>query len=361
MDVSLGTVLVVGGCGCVGFHVVKALLDDSSSSSIHVFSRSPYRNLLPHVQYHAGSLTSLSDIQDVLQNVKPTVIFHVASPLSSGNTANNKLFYDTNVQGTKYLLDCARNLQSVKAFVYTSSSSVVQEPYRSVTEERPLIVGTSGSNYYSTSKALADDLVLKANDPVEGFRTVCLRISGVYGERDNQMIPGTLKVLHDKRQHLQLGTNTSLFDFVSATNAASAHLLAAKALLRSMKDPKAPKVDGEAFFITDGRPVFFWDFSRKIWSAAGDRTPKESIKVVPAWFVLGLAITVEWLYWILTFEQRTPEFLRSHTIQWVTSERTFSIEKARQQLGYKPVDNMEQSIQDGVKWYKQQESETKAP
>ena len=214
MEISLGTVLVTGGCGCVGFHVVKALLDNRSCSTIHVFSRNPNRNLLPGVQYHAGSLTSLQDIQDILQKVQPTTIFHVASPISSGNNANNKLFYSTNVQGTKYLLDCARNLPFVKAFIYTSSSSVAQEPYHFVTEDRPLITRTSGSNYYSTTKALADESVLKANDPVGGFRTTCLRISPIYGERDNQMIPGTLKVLHDKRQHIQIGKNTSLFDCV---------------------------------------------------------------------------------------------------------------------------------------------------
>ncbi|MCJ1317031.1 hypothetical protein MMC15_002352 [Xylographa vitiligo] len=350
MERPLGTVLVIGGCGCVGFHVVKALLEDLSCTSVHVFSRNPNINLLDNVQYHTGSLTSVEDIRAVLQKIQPKVIFHVASPISSGNNANNKLFYDTNVLGTKHLLDCARNIQSVKALVYTSSASVVQEPYRSVTEDRPLIARTFGSNYYSSTKALADDSVLKANDPAGGFRTVCLRITSIYGERDVQMIPGTLKVLRDKRQHMQIGENTSLFDFLSADNAASAQLLAAKALLRGMEDPKAQKIDGEAFFITDDKPVLFWDFSRKIWKAAGDRTPPESIKIIPAWFVIGLAVAAEWLYWIFTLGQRTPKFLRSHTMQWVTSERTFSVEKAKKRLGYRPVDNMEDSIQRGVRW-----------
>ena len=146
---------------------------------------------------------------------------------------------------------------------------------------------------------------------------------------------------------------------MSATNAASAHLLAAKALLRGIEDPEAHKVDGEAFFITDDKPVLFWDFSRKIWKAAGDQTPKESIKVVPGWLILGIAISVEWLYWIFTFGQRTPKFLRSHTIRWVTSERTFSVEKAKQRLGYRPVDNEDESIKKGVKWCLQQEKQEK--
>ena len=118
MEQSLGTVLVIGGCGCVGFHVVKALLQDSSCSSVHVFSRNPNLNLLDNVQYYAGSLTSVEDIRTILQKIQPKVIFHVASPISSGNNANNKLFYNTNVLGTKHLLDCARNTPTVKAVVH---------------------------------------------------------------------------------------------------------------------------------------------------------------------------------------------------------------------------------------------------
>ena len=178
----------------------------------------------------------------------------------------------------------------------------------------------------------------------------------MYGDRDNQLIPGVLKALKDKRQHIQIGDNSNEFDFCSATNAAAAHLLIAKALLVGYQDPKTPKVDGEAFFITDGKPMPFWTFSRKVWAAAGDHTPLDQVKVVPGWFVLGLAITVEWLYWIFSAGHKTPKMLRSHTIRHVTEPRTFSIDKARSRLGYKPADTMEDSIRKGVEWCLKQDS-----
>ena len=199
-------------------------------------------------------------------------------------------------KGTMRLLDYSKNTNSVKAFVYTSSSSVVEGPYVSVDETRSLITrSSSGANHYSISKARAEELVVKANNRAE-LRTVSLRIAGIYGDRDNQMIPGTLKVLRDKRQHVQIGDNSTLFDFYSATNAATAHILAARALLAGMEDPAVPKVDGEVFFITDGKSMPFWTFSRKVWGSAGDRTPPEKIKKIPAWFVLSIAITMEWIY-----------------------------------------------------------------
>lgn len=355
---SLGTVLVIGGCGCVGFHIVKALQKDGLCSSIHVFSRNPNHNRLPGVEYHAGSLTSSSDIARVLSETKPVIVYHVASPVSSGNNVNEKVFHEINVKGTQLLLDLVKTTPSVKALIYTSSSSVAQEPYNLITEAAPLITRSSGSNYYSVTKALADVLVLKANDP-SGVRTLCLRICVIYGERDNQMIPGILKNLKDKRQNVQIGNNTSRFDVLSANNAARAHILAAQALIAGIDNPSAPKVDGEAFFVTDGDPVLFWDFSRKIWHAAGDRTPPEAVKILPGWLILGLAISVEWAYWIFTLGQRTPMFLRSHTIRWVISTRTFSIEKAKQRLGYQPMDDRDSSIADGVNWCLRQEEEKK--
>ena len=56
-------------------------------------------------------------------------------------------------------------------------------------EDAPICTMTSRVDYYSKTKAIADQEVLDANDQ-KTMRTVCLRLAGVYGERDNQMIPG---------------------------------------------------------------------------------------------------------------------------------------------------------------------------
>lgn len=353
---SLGTALVTGGCGCVGYHVVKALLAEPTCTAVHVISRNPTRSRLSGAQYHAGDLTVDADLRRVLDAVQPDVIFHVASPVSSGNDASQTYFYEAIVDGTKRLIDHAVNARCVRALVYTSSSSVVQGPYKRVDETRALLDRASGTNYYSYSKACADALVLKSNDP-EGMRTVCLRISGIYGDRDNQMLPGLLKVLNDQRQKTQLGNNSTLFDFCSANNAAGAHVLAAKRLLSGITDSQILKVDGEAFFITDDKPIPFWDFSRKVWAEAGSPVDPKTIRVIPAWLILSIALTVEWVFWIATFGQKTPKFLRSHTIRWVTEERTFSIEKAKTRLNYQPRDRMDEDIAKGVRWCLQTKGE----
>ena len=212
----------------------------------------------------------------------------------------------------------------------------------------PIATSTSKFHYYSKSKALADQYVLDSNTKT-GLRTVCLRITSVYGPRDNQFIPGAVQALRAGHQRRQIGDNTNLYDACSVQNAATAHVLAAKALFIERDDPLL-KVDGEAFFITDGNPVPYWDFLRMIWAAAGDETPLEKIQVIPAWFMLGLASTVDWVYFIFTLGQKRPKMLTRFIIEYTCLQRTFSIEKARKRLGFAPVDDRDEMIRAGVEW-----------
>ncbi len=353
-------VLVIGGCGFIGYHVVKALLAEKEPSfSVHVMSRNPNRNQVPRAEYHAGDFTSEEDATKILAAVQPVVIFHAASPVPAGNGSSDKFFFDTNVVGTETLLRVAAACKSVKAFVYTSSSGVLKgDSYDMGDETWPMKTATTrNSNAYTASKAIADQLVQDLNG--EYFLTVCLRVCAVYGERDSQMIPVMMKMMREGRHRIQIGNNTARSDHTSGENAALAHVLAAKALLAKVQDPSAdlPKVDGEAFFITDGRPIRTWDFVRMIWRAAGDTTPPENIRVIPAWLILNLATFTEWVYWIFTLGRKKPLTFRRAWIEPTCVERTFSIQKARERLGYVPLDNMEDAIKRGVEYVRQQEAE----
>jgi nucleoside-diphosphate-sugar epimerase len=80
------------------------------------------------------------------------------------------------------------------------------------------------------------------------------------------------------KTYFQIGTNDNLFDFSYVDNVAHAHLLAAEALLATLALRTMPldteRVDGEAFFIGNGTPVYFWDFTRAVWIARG--TPADA-------------------------------------------------------------------------------------
>lgn len=352
---SEGIVLVVGGCGFVGYHIVNTFVQNSTWSSVHVMSRDPTRNQIEGAHYHSGSITSFEQIQSLLVEIQPSLIIHTASPIATGD-ARGDHFYDINVKGTQNLLKAAVASNHVKMFIYTSTVEVMKgSSHVFLKEGDQLYTANSRAEYYAKTKALADQAVLNTNDK-GGLRTVCLRLTLVYGERDNQCIPGNLHALEKGRNRYQIGDNKSLFDCVSATNVAQSHLLAAQALLQQSED-ESRKVAGEAFFITDGNPTPFWTFLRLIWNAAGDKTAPEDVTVIPAWFMLSLASAVEWLYWAFTLGLKRPKVLRRQTMIYTCYPRTYSIEKARARLGYEPVDDRDEQIQKGLNWARRTQKE----
>ena len=346
-------VLVVGGCGCVGYHVVKALVEHQLFSAYHVFSRNPNQNRIDGVQYHAGSITSASDTGSLLSAIQPTAIVHLASPNASVHSEGSNVFYEINVRGTQNLLNEAKKTPSVKIFIYTSSTTVARPPCVFATESASPVSSPRDADHYAFTKAIAESSVLEANNS-DGMRTVSLRIGPIYGQRDQQIVPSILKILRGGRQKIQIGSSSSMCDFLSATNAATAHVLAVKALR------KAPtgkgRVDGEAFNITDGRPTNFWDFARQVFRIAGDTTTPEAVRIIPAWTVLSIAIFVEWAYFIFTFGRRRPTSLTSFGVRYVSETRTYSITKARERLGYRPADDRDAQIERAVSWYMMEET-----
>lgn len=348
-------ILVVGGCGFVGFHVVNALLRENLGSAVHVVSRRPDRNRVECVHYHSADISSFTAVNNLFNEVHPSLIIHAASPASTGAESNSRTFTKINVQGTKNLLDCAVESQSTTAFIYTSSASIMKESSADFIDESGRTKVDARGDYYARSKAIADRLVLDYNGR-GGLRTACLRLTGTYGEHDTQNIPEILARLATGQHKYQFGDGQNLWDWVSASNATMAHILVAKSFLRNYPDDHDDtnnKIDGEAFFITDGRPVPFWEYHRRVWAAAGVDLSPDQVIIMPSWFILGIAGAVELLFWVFTLGLKQPRIMRRDIMRYAVEPRTYSIKKARDRLGYEPADDMEEQIRKGVQWEQQ--------
>ncbi|KAL8646677.1 MAG: hypothetical protein Q9226_006759 [Calogaya cf. arnoldii] len=203
---SLGSVLVIGGCRFLGSHSVHQLLD-SYSCSISVLDLRTSTNRYPNVTYHSGDITNLDSLRPIFSSIKPTVIIHTASPaFTSSNKKlhqgkSRSLFHSVNVTGTSNLLTIASETPSVKAFIYTSSSSVIHDtvsPLRNASESHPVFPSQNQQpEYYSLTKALAEKLVLDHNRHPSSphILTASIRPAGIFGEGDLQLIPGMMRAL----------------------------------------------------------------------------------------------------------------------------------------------------------------------
>jgi sterol-4alpha-carboxylate 3-dehydrogenase (decarboxylating) len=159
----------------------------------------------------------------------------------------------------------------------------------------------------------------------------------------------------------QLGPNENLFDFTYVRNIAHAHLLAAVGLLTTSKLNITPldteKIDGEAFFITNDSPVYFWDFARRVWGEGGDTVAVNPAKiwVLSTGFALMIATIAEL---VLGIFGKTPNLDRPK-VRLSVMTRYYNISKAKQRLGYYPIVKLEDGIRKGVKAWLDKEAEDK--
>lgn len=182
---DLGSVLVVGGCGFLGSHIVDQLLNFPSETDpsaalpkpegdsrfdcpklgdryprciakVSVADLKTTNNRLPGAQYYEADLTSTESMLEVFRATKPDVVIHTASAMLT----DKKLLHKLNVEGTKNLLEVAGGARGdwggkCKAFVYTSSASVIhdtQSDLKHVNEDWPLVRGNLQQEYYSDTK-----------------------------------------------------------------------------------------------------------------------------------------------------------------------------------------------------------------
>nr|POF07206.1 sterol-4-alpha-carboxylate 3-dehydrogenase, decarboxylating [Quercus suber] len=342
--VEFGTVLVTGGSGGLASQIL-ALFSSRKCGKLHSIDiREPARRV-PGVDYHMGDLTDPVAMRKVFEAVKPDAVIHVASPRFD---APKNIMYKVNVEGTKVLVKVAQEA-GTKTFVYTSSASVVSDGETDLInadETYPLITGNKQPEFYTHTKAVAETHVLQHNRTAEypDFRTCALRPSGIFGVGDLTVLPGMLNAFFQGRTKVQLGNNDNLFEFTENTNVAHAHYLAVAALAyqRTSQPNDDTRVDGEAFFITNDEPIYFWDFTRTVWGLAGDTTTRDQIWTIPRSSALVIAGILEWVFWLLRLGEPPLSMMK---VRLSCMTRYYSVEKAKARLGYEP----QVSLRDGLK------------
>ncbi len=239
------TILVVGGAGYIGSHMVKELLEAGHTVIVLDNFSTGHRDLLPGGLLIEGNLGDPKLLESLFTQHKIDAVMHFAAFSLVGESVVNPLkYYRNNLARTIELLDAMIRF-NVKNFIFSSTAAVYGEPVQvPITENHP----SNPTNPYGATK-IAVERMLQDCDQAHGLKSVCLRYfnaagadeSGNIGERhqpESHLIPLVLKVATGERKDIKIfGTDydtpdgTCLRDYIHVTDLAKAHLLALNHLL----------------------------------------------------------------------------------------------------------------------------------
>ncbi|AWZ49235.1 UDP-glucose 4-epimerase GalE [Clostridiaceae bacterium 14S0207] len=238
-------ILVCGGAGYIGSHMVAELLENGHEVVILDNFQKGHRDAILGGKVYKGDLRDRSVLDKVFsENKIDAVIDFAADSLVGESVAEPLKYFDNNIGSTINLLKAMRD-HEVKYIVFSSTAATYGEP-----ENIPIVEGDRNlpTNPYGESK-LAVEKILKWCDNAYGIKYTALRyfnaagahVDGKIGEDHNpesHLIPIILQTALGKRDKIFIfgdDYNTEdgscVRDYIHVTDLANAHLLALKRLM----------------------------------------------------------------------------------------------------------------------------------
>ena len=239
MNTSTPDILVVGGAGYIGSHVVKALRDAGRQPVVFDnLSTGLRENLFPDIPFIHGDLLIPEQVRDAMRGIRSVI--HLAALKAAGDSMLEPERYALhNLNGTVNLLHAA-GTAGVRHFVFSSSAAVYGEPqYLPLDENHP----TEPANFYGQTK-LQIEMLLSWFSRLRNMRYAGLRYFNAAGydpdgevrgleKEPNNLLPLVLETLLGWRENLEVyGTDydtedgSCIRDYIHVSDLANAHLRA---------------------------------------------------------------------------------------------------------------------------------------
>ena len=221
-------VVVTGGAGFIGSHLVNRLLDDGFEVSvIDNLLSGKKENVDSRAKFFKADIRNEKEIAEVFKDAK--YVFHLAAiPSVQYSIENPEETSEVNLLGTINVLNLAKNA-GVKRVIYTSSSAVYGDVKSLPTKENDEI---NPKSPYALQK-YAGELYCKLFSEIYGIETVCLRYFNVYGEGQSSVgayasVIAKFLELNGKKLPLTIfGDGKQTRDFINVSDVARANILAA--------------------------------------------------------------------------------------------------------------------------------------
>ncbi len=306
--------LVTGAYGFLGKYVIAELLD--SGYTVMAFGRNKQKmqdlkKQYPKIKLAYGDLCNLADCLKTTKGVD--VVAHLGALSTVWGKRSD--FIKTNVEGTENILKACRK-NKINKLVYISSPSIYAGKADKLNIDEEEYDSNNKLNYYIESKILAEKAIKEYDD----INWTILRPRGLFGVGDTSIIPRLIRA--NKKIGLPLfGGGRNYVDMTCVENVAYAVKLAIE----------SKKSAHRTYNITNGEPQEFKGLLEELFDQLGETLKYRNINLKIA---LSAATTLETIYKI--FHIYSEPVITKYTICTLGYSQTLNIDKAKNELGYKP-------------------------
>ena len=325
MSIPMKT-FVTGATGFLGSHLVDRLLEKKHEVHVLVRKSSNLRWLLgKKVHYHYGDIVEdLVGLKEALQ--KTEVCFHLAGVITA---ARPETYHEVNAQGTANLLEAAlqakRHLKKIVVVTSIAAHGPGQNQHP-ITEEDDCHPITD----YGRSKRDAELIALRYCDQLP---ITIVRPPPIYGPRDRHLY----RYFWMARKGFLLlpGNGQQIVNLAYVQDVITGILLAAE----------HPRSSGEIFFIGDEKN-YAW---REIADMVAHSVQKKVLRIrLPTRVIQSIGTTLRVFAWITG---RSELVITANMKNFVQSNWSLDIAKARQILAFQPTISLQQGVKTTASWY----------
>lgn len=319
--------LVTGGCGFIGSALVDGFADRGYEVTVLDFGGRPTRDDVRYLDIDICDRAALIDACAGMDS-----IVHNASIV---HTKHNKedVVWAVNHQGSLNVIAACR-AHAIAKLVYISSASAVYEGEDIRNGDETLPYSSISQAPYADSKIAAEKDVL-AFSGTTVTEACAIRPHVVFGPGDNRFVPAILEKAAAGRLKRAVGNRDKLSDFTYISNLVDAVVAAEQKL-----QPGSPAC-GQAYFVTNGEPMAFFDFVEKFIVALG--YPPISGKV-PYWLAYTAAAIVEGIDTLKGGSISAENGMTRFAMRYMVTDHYYSIDKARRDLGWSPAVSLDEGI-----------------
>jgi nucleoside-diphosphate-sugar epimerase len=338
-----GGIIITGGNGFIGSHIVRAFAEHGVPSVCVVRERSDISNLDgTGARIVHGDITDLKSLVEAFEGFD--FVIHNAARV--GDWGRYEDYYEANVLGTLNVMEACL-LTSIENVIATGTNAVYGEEdcRERKTENSPIKphyryfmdrIFPCKFNYYRDTKAIAAE---KASEFAEknGLNLTILDPVWAYGERELHSIFYTCCRSVKDGMACVPGGKKNKFHVIYARDLAEAYVIAYRKRLKGV----------HRFIIGDQEVPSMHEVFSLFFKEAGLRNPT----MLPKWVFYPIGFLLELLY--TAFKAEYPPVLTRGRVNTFYDNIEYSVEKAYRVLGFKNNFSLEQGIRNTVRWYKQ--------